>query len=815
MARTETSRPVTTRNAHDQPGETDTASASSSSTGDGVVGAALVGSLLGGLVGGAVLYALTPIHLAFIGSLIGAGGSTAGFGVWLGLAVVLGLLFASVAGPVISFYTSAMTRLTARSALLRKLVKSVFMRSPLGSTASIIGLLYGLIMGIVVGLVAIPAAVGANVPAANTTILAGYVVFGYVFGLGYGLTLEGSIPVPSFSFISPTARATVFAPLLAAGLSGAIVYSQQPLYLRFLGTLANNGTPTIGLGVWVGGLTLLGIIFALAARGHANRGNGTTGYGFAYGIVLAVFIGLLAVPAVVSATTQYDLGFGNVSAATLGAFALYGVVLGSVFGKIVNRRPLRPGFLVGRTRATVISALIAGGLAGAILYQAAPVYLLFLAEVVGAGGSFGAGFGVFLGIAVVLAIGFATLPARRVERKEYAGQTGFKLGAGFGILATIVMGMFVVPAIIASTTQYAPPTPYTNGPVLGTYFLFGILYGLVYGGIKAQGRVTPVFLQGRGVPLAGSIVVGGAVSAAVVYTLTPSTLYFLSLSYIAGVASYTVGIGIWFGFAVLFGLLFIPLAARTVEHRVGLPRGLGVGVVYGAVLTGIFGMFVVPAIVSSRGFPLSVPHTNPPVAGYLVFGIVFGGVYGLLRKRTLVTEDIPTSTAIGTRGQRAMVFGSLFGGSVGGLIVYHMVGPVAMRYFGALVGYGGSAAIGWGVWLGLSLILGLMFAVAVGPRLDGYVRSMGEFAGRDEDVDAVLGDFLDRAPVTTTATFAGFVYGIILAVAVGAIAVPLAVNTMTGPNIGMSTPVLQPYFLLAFVIYGLIMGMGYGVVKEF
>ena len=69
------------------------------------------------------------------------------------------------------------------------------------------------------------------------------------------------------------------------------------------------------------------------------------------------------------------------------------------------------------------------------------------------------------------------------------------------------------------------------------------------------------------------------------------------------------------------------------------------------------------------------------------------------------------------------------------------------------------------------------------------------------------------APITTTATLAGFAYGIVLAVAVGAIAIPIAVNTVSVH--GMPVPVLQPYFLLAFVVYGLIMGIGYGIVREF
>ena len=142
-----------------------------------------------------------------------------------------------------------------------------------------------------------------------------------------------------------------------------------------------------------------------------------------------------------------------------------------------------------------------------------------------------------------------------------------------------------------------------------------------------------------------------------------------------------------------------------------------------------------------------------------------------------------------------------------------MVSPVTMLFMGSLVGYAGSIGVGWVVWLSLSLVFGLVFAVAVGPRLGDYTRSIDEFAQQEEDVNDTLGDYLEEAPVTTTATLAGFAYGVVLAVAVGAIAIPIAVNTIS--THGMPVPVLQPYFLLAFVVYGLIMGIGYGVVREY
>lgn len=788
------------------------------SANDGVVSAALLGAILGGLTAGGLLYSQsylpeTVLHLTFVGSVVGLGTTPEAIGVWMGLSVAFGLLFAAFASPLITTYTSASMWLTARVAPLRKILNPLMKRSPLSVAAGGLGLLYGLILGVVVGFVGIPAAVGADVPIVNTDVLLAYTVFGLVFGVFYGLTLDGTIPLPSLSFISPRVRATVFAPLLAGGISGAIIAGVQPVYLRFVASLGGYGTLAPGFGVWMGLTFALGVIFAVVAGGHATRGNGTTGYGFAYGVVLAVFVGLLAIPAAVTASTIYELGFEHVSAGTLGAFVVYGLVLGSTFGKMINRRPLRPAFLVGRGRTTVGSSVIAGAVSGGLLLSAAPLYLQQLAGLVGSPGSPNTGFGIWLGLAILLGCGFAAFPARRIERPDTPGYTGIKVGTLYGILTAVVVGMFVLPPVIASSTPFAPDTPFVDPIVIGAYTAFGLVLGVTYGAVAGSSRVTPTFLQGRGIPVLGGTVVGGAAGAVVANSQTTGGVYFITLGTIVNTPSLEAGLAVWFGLSLLLGLFFIPLAARAVETRVGVPRGLGVGLVYGAILTGVVGVFLVPAIVRAGNIGLALPHTESVVAGYFIFGTVFGATYGHLRKKSLIDEDVPTSTAIGTPGQRAIVFGSLFGGAVGGLVVHHMVGPVAMRFLGALVGRGGSMQVGWGVWLGLSLIFGMTFAVAVGPRLSRYATSMDEVAERDADLDAILGDFLDRAPVTTTATIAGFVYGIVLAIAVGAIGIPLAVNTMT--EFGMFVPELEPFYLLAFVVYGLVMGLGYGVVKEF
>lgn len=801
---------MTTQEAHGRPGAAEEATSEPASS-DGTLGAAIVGSLLGGALGGAALYSLTTLHLSFIGSIVGLGGPSAAFGAWMALALLMGLGFAAVADPAIAHYTAATTWLTARFAPLRRVVRPLMTVSPLGTVSAGVGLLYGLVVGGAVGLVVVPTAVGGNVPPLEANyIVAGYAVFGLFLGSGYGLALDGTIPVPTLSFLSPTVKGALLAPVVGGALSGALVYVGQPLYLRYLSTVPGYGTATTGFGIWMGLAVLFGLLFAAIARGHVARGNGTTGYGLVYGIVLAVFVGLLGIPAIVTASTRWSLDFGSVGGATLLAFLVYGLVLGSLFGKTANRRPLRPTFLVGRARSTVVAALLAGAISGGILYTAAPVYLgFFLAGSVGSPGSLNVGFAVWLALSVLLGVGFAAFPARRVERPELTRQSGLLVGGLYGAFVAAPLAMFVMPSVIGSATNFSPPTPFVKLPVV-SYVLFGVLHGVVYDGIEGTGRITPKFLHGRGLPVLGSVLVGGAAGAAVVYSTSP--VYFRILGNVVGVPTLTTGLGVWFGLLFVAGLLFVPLAARTVETNVGLPRGLGVGVIFGGILTAVVGAVLVPSLTN-----LALPHTRPPVAGYFVFGTVFGAVYGVLRRRTLAGEDAPTSTAVGTRGQRAIVFGSLFGGSVGGLVIHHSVGqgPVAMRFFGALVGYGGSAAVGWAVWLGLCLLLGLVFAVAVGPRLDGYTRSLDEFTEQDADLEATFGGFLDGAPITTTATVAGFGYGVVVAVAIGAITFPIAVNAITGPNIGLASPVLQQYFLLGFVVYGVVMGMGYGVMKEF
>lgn len=180
--------------------------------------------------------------------------------------------------------------------------------------------------------------------------------------------------------------------------------------------------------------------------------------------MLAVFLGLLAIPAAVTEVTQWEFPYTRVSVSAVVGFGLYGLVLGSVFGKRVNRRPLRPLFLVWRTRPIVVASVVAGG----VMATAAPHHLAYFAVMVGAGGSVPVGFALF--------VAFAVFPARRVERQDLPSQSGFKLGAAYG-LVLVVLGVVVIPQFLGAATAFDPPRPRVG--MLAGSLVLGVSYGVI------------------------------------------------------------------------------------------------------------------------------------------------------------------------------------------------------------------------------------------------------------------------------------------------------------------------------------------------
>jgi len=88
--------------------------------------------------------------------------------------------------------------------------------------------------------------------------------------------------------------------------------------------------------------------------------------------------------------------------------------------------------------------------------------------------------------------------------------------------------------------------------------------------------------------------------------------------------------------SAVFGAVFAWLAGTDAlaGYADGVARSAGLGLGYGFVLWLVFLVFVWPVWLGAVGFPLAPPVPNlavPPLVGHLVYGLVLGAVYPVLR----------------------------------------------------------------------------------------------------------------------------------------------------------------------------------------
>lgn len=475
------------------------------------------------------------------------------------------------------------------------------------------------------------------------------------------------------------------------------------------------------------------------------------------------------------------------------------------------------GFGNGARVAGVAGGVLGGFAGGGLLSVLAPGNLLALGAVVGRP-TVGASLAVVVALGAVLGLLFGDLLGRlyvdRVALADTAPTAGFLLG----LVAAVALGLFAVPELV-------------NARV----FLAWVVYGVVLGvGHRAVFLLLPVpdhrpttqtetetgtgtgtrvttsattFGGGEVTATAVGSVAGGLVGGGLLYVLAPAHLALLGA--LAGRDWPGGGFGVFLGVAVLFGVLFAVTGARVVGLRAGYARRLaGVGLAYGLVLAVAVGALAVPYLaVEFSPYRPRVPVTNLRVLlGYTAYGLVLGGGYGA------TVESVVPRLDLGLRW-RAAGFGALFGAFLGGLVVHHLAGPVQLRFVGSIVGLGATVAGGWLAWTLLCLLLGGAFARAMGGGLARYADSLAALGSRRAMLWSLLGPLLNRAAVTTTAALLGLGYGIAAAVVVGALLVPLLVATVTPFNVG-SFPSLDPFVLLGYVVYGLALGVGYGVEVE-
>jgi hypothetical protein len=577
-----------------------------------------------------------------------------------------------------------------------------------------------------------------------------------------------------------------------------------PLHLRYVGAAANSGSVGRGLLVFFAAASVLMAVFTLTAAKLGGRGPGyvrrTALAGLCFGALAGVALSLFAVPAVVNSETGFTLPSPLGDQTILAGWALYGLFGGYGYARGVEGGSVLPDTPVDRVGAVSAATLVAGTVGSVLLYLISPLYLRFVGTLTRSG-TLERGF-----LSVYL---FALLAAVAVAlfADETARRSGLRVGATVSVLG-VLFSLVVLPLYVNRATAFTLQVPLGNPRVVLGWAAFGIAFGLTYGVVRR--RETPLLGAHR-----TRATLYGAAGAGVVSTFVFYAGWLVYLRYfgdIAGNASFARGTAVWAVLAVLFALGFALTLGEEIDPSTPFGDAVRRGTVFGAVLAGLVGLVVVPFFVNeTTASALPLPHADPAVLlGYVAFGAVLGATY----RSALPTDTERLEADLSTRAlrRRATTYGALFGAFVGGLVPQHLAGLVHLRYVGSLAGQGGSVVGSWGVWLALTALFAVAFRFVIGGRLEEYERRIRAVAKQDADLNRLLGGALDDTPQTTTGMLVGLGYGIVLAVGVGMLAIPLVVDAAT-PFL-MPLPNLDAYVLLAFVAYGTVLGTGYRVLLE-
>lgn len=126
----------------------------------------------------------------------------------------------------------------------------------------------------------------------------------------------------------------------------------------------------------------------------------------------------------------------------------------------------------------------------------------------------------------------------------------------------------------------------------------------------------------------------------------------------------------------------------------------------------------------------------------------------------------------------------------------------------------GSATNGGG-WLALgilSVLLSVMYVVFVGGSINSFVTQVLMLTSKSEILNKILSPFIKRSAFLTTTSALGLIYGVILAIVVGGIGIPVWLNVVSG----QSTPLFNfdLLWIVAWILYGTLLGVGYGLANE-
>ena len=384
---------------------------------------------------------------------------------------------------------------------------------------------------------------------------------------------------------------------------------------------------------------------------------------------------------------------------------------------------------------------------------------------------------------------------------------------GFGLLYGHIVGYgffgYVMPIVLPILGYSAGIPPLADFSVIFAYLLYGQLMGAVYGILLEARWFNPAATADeQNSAVVGAV--GGGIAGVAVLSLLGGTAALTEIAALVGSQSPDFGAALFVAAGLVFGLLFAVVLSRTINdftntvimfsRRSRLTRRLLVPLLTRGALTvtaGSMGL-VYGTLLGVAVFALGAVGVGPNLglaglAALVVYGQVLGNGYGLLM------EKADASTFVPGEAVRAGVVASLGAGLVSGAFVALAVGLDLFSGLASTLGATGTST-GFGAWMAMSMVLGLAFVGYVSRTINDFTNTVIMFSRRSRLTQKLLVPLLTRAALAVTAGSMGLGFGLLVGVAF-----------FGGSLLGVLPPT-GPLIVVAFLLYGQVLGTGYGLI---
>lgn len=115
----------------------------------------------------------------------------------------------------------------------------------------------------------------------------------------------------------------------------------------------------------------------------------------------------------------------------------------------------------------------------------------------------------------------------------------------------------------------------------------------------------------------------------------------------------------------------------------------------------------------------------------------------------------------------------------------------------------------------IGLIVGLLFIVLISPSINNFVGKAMWLSQQSAVLQRILEPFFRWSALTTTTSSIGLIYGIVLGVLVHLILLPVWLTALgvTGKQI-LDLSTSGVFGFIAWVVYGVALGIAYGLLRE-